>query len=315
MSDIPSFAGNPIIFFLSRILILLGMVLVFAISLYIVGFVFLKFALGVDISMINQILLEPEANAGGITALKIFNVFISIGTFVIPAFMFSLALNQKPVLFLKIRHPVKVYNYAFAIFLIIVSIPLTSWLYTINQQMKLPDGMADFEQYIKTLEESAKHLTEIFVRADTWSEYLLNVFVMAVVPAITEEIFFRGCLQNFVRMCFYNIHVSVIFAALIFSGVHGQFYGFLPRFELGIILGYAFAYSGNIWVSIAGHFFNNAIALTGSFIDMRNINIEFLKEDYIFPFYINIISLVLTVLIIYMMNRLRYKNIFIEDEK
>jgi membrane protease YdiL (CAAX protease family) len=139
--------------------------------------------------------------------------------------------------------------------------------------------------------------------------------IVAIIPAITEEIFFRGCLQNFVRMCFYNLHVSVIFTAIIFSAIHGDYFGFLPRFMFGLVLGYAFAYSGNIWVSIVGHFLNNCITIVAYFIAQKNPEIAFLKDDYSFPIIITVFAGFGIVAIIFAMSKLRFNQIFLNNTK
>lgn len=290
------------------------MVIVFFFVSLMIGGAFMQFLFHIDVSRMNDILLNPQAYPNGIIALKFIQVFAHLGTFVVPAILFSRALNQNPVLFLKINHHSRTYNYLLALLLVLVATPFTSWLYGFNLGLRLPASYADLEALLRQWEESARMQQEAFMIANTWPEYLTNLFVMAIVPAIAEELFFRGCLQNFVRMCFYNLHISVFFTAIIFSSIHGQFFGFLPRLAFGVILGYAFAFSGNIWVSITAHFFNNAMVIIAGFMATKHTDVAFLKEDYLFPMYINVLSLILTAGILLLMSRLQYRNIFIEPQ-
>ena len=98
------------------------------------------------------------------------------------------------------------------------------------------------------------------------ADLLLQIFVVALVPAVCEELFFRGALQQLLQEWFRNAHVAVIVASLIFSLVHGDIYGFVPRFFLGVLLGYLFLQSGSLLVNVCAHFFNNALIVVLFFL-------------------------------------------------
>ncbi|MES2656045.1 MAG: CPBP family intramembrane glutamic endopeptidase [Bacteroidota bacterium] len=314
MSNIPSFASNPIVFFLWRILILFGMVICFTLLASGVGLLLTKLFLNINLqTSINDILNNPAANPSGVLAVKLNQILISVGTFIIPAYFFSKSLHQNPAHFLRILHPTKYYNYLFGIALIIAAIPVSSWLLELNNNIKFPANFENWEHYLRNAEEVAKKQSEMFIRANTIGQLLFNLLVVAVVPAIVEEVFFRGCLQNFVRMCFYNLHVSVIFTALLFSAAHGEFYAFLPRFLFGIVLGYIFAYSGNIWVGVLAHFLNNAIALIANYLLQKDPSIYFLRDEYTFPFYVTALAILALVIMLYSMSKLRFNQIFINN--
>ena len=90
---------------------------------------------------------------------------------------------------------------------------------------------------------------------------ILNLLVMGLVAALSEELFFRGLLQQIFIKNKVNVHVAIVIAAVLFSAFHLQFFGFLPRLFLGIILGYLYYITQNLWVSITAHFVNNAFAI------------------------------------------------------
>lgn len=313
MFKIPTFASNPIIFFLWHLLILIGMVITFYIVGGVLGIGMTKTFLGIDLqSSFYDILNHPNEYPQGVLALKLNQGLISIAIFIIPAFLFSRSINQNPIHFLHLKHKTRFYNYLFIIILIISAIPVSSWLLELNQNLHLPEGLKEFEAYLRGDEEFNKLQSELFVKADGVGQLLFNIVIVAIIPAIAEEIFFRGCLQNFVRMCFYNLHVSVVFTAIIFSAIHGDYFGFLPRFMFGVVLGYAFAYSGNIWVSILGHFLNNAITILAFNISIMHPEIEYFKDDYNFPIYLTAIAAFGVVIILFAMNKLRFNQIFIK---
>jgi hypothetical protein len=314
MTDLPAFSGNRFVFFVSRLLILAGMVIFFTFLSSLAGYFFCKFILHQDILRMNEMVEDPAANADGIRALKWFQLISSVGTFMVPAFLFARSLNYKPTRFLRITQPVQWHNIAIAVILIVVSVPVISWLYSINQSMTFPERFRGLEQKIRSLEDAAAKVTEAFMLAESVPALLFNLLVVAVIPAIAEEFFFRGTLQNFVRMCFYNPHIAIIFTALLFSGFHGQFYGFLPRLALGVILGYLFFFSGSIWVPVTAHMLNNGLALVSAYYEKRHPDLEFLRDNYVFPFYMIILSAAITIVMLVWMNRLRYKTLRADGE-
>lgn len=314
MFKIPTFASNPIVFFLWHLLILIGMVITFYIVGGVLGIGITKIFLGIDLqSSFFEILNHPSEHPQGVLALKLNQGLISIAIFIVPAFLFSKSINQNPIHFLHLKHKTKFYNYLFIIILIISAIPVSSWLLELNQNLHLPDSLKEFEVFLRGDEAFYKMQSELFVKADGVGQLLFNIFIVAIIPAIAEEIFFRGCLQNFVRMCFYNLHVSVIFTAIIFSAIHGDYFGFLPRFMFGVVLGYAFAYSGNIWVSVLGHFLNNTISILAFNFSIMHPEIEYFKDDYNFPIYLTAIAAFGVVIILFAMNKLRFNQIFIKN--
>jgi membrane protease YdiL (CAAX protease family) len=292
------------------------MVITFYVIGGVLGIAITKMFFGIDLqSSFNEIIYHSKANPQGVMALKLNQALISIAIFIVPAFLFCKAIYQNPIQFLQLQSPTKIYNYLFIILLIILAIPVSSWLMQLNQNLHFPENYQDFETFLRGDEAFAKLQMESFVNANTIPQLLFNILIVAVIPAITEEFFFRACLQNFVKMCFHNLHVSIIFTAIIFSAIHGDYFGFLPRFMFGLVLGYAFAYSGNIWVSIVGHFLNNCITIVAYFIAQKNPNIAFLNDEYSFPFIITLVAAISIVLVLYVMSKLKLKQIIINNTK
>ncbi len=148
-----------------------------------------------------------------------------------------------------------------AVALMIVSIPVTTTLTTWNEGMHLGGAFSGIEKWMKELEETAQALTDKMTNVDTIGGLLLNLLVIALIPAVGEEMTFRGVIQQSLtrRM---NPHIAIILSAAIFSFFHFQFFGFLPRLFLGILLGYMFYITGSLWTSILMHFVNNGAAVT-----------------------------------------------------
>ena len=136
--------------------------------------------------------------------------------------------------------------------------------------MQLGGAFEKLEEYLKMLEETAAATTEKMLKVDTIGGLLLNLLIIALIPAIGEELTFRGVLQQGLTRRI-NPHVAIILSAAIFSFIHFQFYGFLPRMFLGILLGYMFYITGSLWTSIAMHFVNNGSAVVVYYLNNKGI--------------------------------------------
>src|SRR5690606_18849509 len=136
-------------------------------------------------------------------------------------------------------------------------------------KMVLPSFLAGFEAYLKEKEELAKTLTGVFLQMHGWLDVFYTIIIIAVIPAIGEELLFRGVLQTEFHKMTKNGHLAVWIAAAIFSFIHFQFYGFLPRLFLGAILGYIYLFSHNLWLPIFGHFANNAFGVLWIYLENK----------------------------------------------
>ncbi len=153
---------------------------------------------------------------------------------------------------------------------VIVSMPANAWIAEQNMQMTLPPFLSELEQWMSDKEAELKMLTEYLTEFQTNGQILIGVLVIALIPAVGEELLFRGGLQNLLKDWLQNKHLAVWIAAIIFSGIHMQFYGFFPRMFLGALFGYLYLWSGNILIPMTGHFVNNGFTVL--LIHMKNIN-------------------------------------------
>ena len=151
-----------------------------------------------------------------------------------------------------------------------VSLPVTNQLTSWNEGMSFGSAFAKLEEYLKTLEETAQVATEKMLNVDTIGGLLLNLVIVALIPAIGEEMTFRGVLQQSLTRKM-NPHLAIFLSGAIFSFIHFQFYGFLPRMFLGILLGYMFYITNSLWVSILMHFANNGTAVVLYYLNYNGI--------------------------------------------
>ncbi|MFD1467565.1 CPBP family intramembrane glutamic endopeptidase [Hymenobacter caeli] len=142
--------------------------------------------------------------------------------------------------------------------LVLLVIPCMSVLVAWNAGVHFPAFLHGFETWARASEDQAAGLTKFLTQLTTGGRLLVAVLVIGVVPAVAEELVFRGVVQQNLVRWFGSRHAGVWAAAAIFSAIHFQFFGFVPRFVLGLGLGYLYEWSGNIVVPMAAHFTNNA---------------------------------------------------------
>lgn len=153
--------------------------------------------------------------------------------------------------------------------LILLVIPAMSAMVAWNAQVHFPAFLHDFEAWARTKEDQNAFLTKFLTQFRSGARLLVGVVVIAVVPAVAEELVFRGVIQQNLVRWFGSRHAGVWLAAAIFSAIHFQFFGFVPRFVLGLGLGYLYEWSGNILVPMAAHFTNNAFQLVLLYLVQR----------------------------------------------
>ena len=207
---------------------------------------------------------------GDVTQMKIGQGISSALIFIAPPLILYAFTRHQPLREIGFRKPNSAWVLLIGVALMFVSLPLTNLLSSWNEKMNFGEAFESLEALLKQLEETAGELTERMLQVDTIGGLLFNLLVIALIPAIGEELTFRGVLQQALTKGVKNVHVAVWLSAFVFSFIHFQFYGFLPRMFLGLLLGYLFYYSGSLWTSILMHFVNNGAAVAVSYIQYKN---------------------------------------------
>ncbi len=145
--------------------------------------------------------------------------------------------------------------------IVVAIIPAMSALIAWNAGAHFPAFLHDFELWARAKEDQAAGLTKYLTNFNSGGRLLVGLVVIAIVPAVAEELVFRGVVQRNLVQWFGSRHVGIWLAAALFSAIHLQFFGFVPRFVLGLLLGYLYEWSGNILVPMAAHFTQNAVQL------------------------------------------------------
>ena len=196
-----------------------------------------------------------------INSLKILQVVLTTILFILPATLFCRFMRDERSSFLNMSAAPHFYFILTAIATILFALPAVSGLESWNQQIHLPASFSSLESWMRLKETDAEKITLLFFQDKSIGGLVINLLVMAFMAALSEEIFFRGLLQQMFIKNKVNAHVAIIITAILFSAFHLQFFGFIPRMFLGIILGYLYYLTQNLWVSIIAHFCNNAFAV------------------------------------------------------
>jgi hypothetical protein len=221
-------------------------------------------------------MITDPANPSNIPVLKLIQIVNQLGFFLLPVFLFALLTSGNVFKYLRLDVAPKRAITWLGIGLLFVSMPFVAWLIDWNEGLSLPGWMAGTELWMRNKEDLAMQLTDAFLSTSSIGGFTVNILMMAVLPAIGEELLFRGVLQRLLSEWLRNTHLAIIIAALLFSAIHLQFYGFIPRFILGLAMGYAFFWSRSLWLPIAMHFINNALAVVASFLFERGMT----RMDY-----------------------------------
>ena len=185
----------------------------------------------------------------------------SIITFILGGGLAAYLIFDEPKEELQLSNWGKGKNYLYGIIALLAIQPIVGVVNEWNQAISLPDFLAPLEAWMREAENAATELQEKFLSGTSYLDLLINIVVMAIAPAICEELLFRGVLQNQLAKWFKNVHIAVWVAAIIFSAIHFQFYGFFPRMILGATLGYLLVYGKSLWLPIVAHCLNNFMAV------------------------------------------------------
>lgn len=196
-----------------------------------------------------------------IQILKFLQLLNSIGLFLAPAILFSLLFIKEPKSELGLNRGIGLWQVGFIALLYLSLIPLINLMVSLNGQLSLPESLESLEIWMREAEDRAKTLTEAFLHMQDSSDLWVNIVLMGVLPAVGEELIFRGILQRSIQYHSKNHHLAIWVGAFFFSALHFQFYGFLPRMVLGAFFGYLLVWTNSLWAPILAHFINNTMAL------------------------------------------------------
>lgn len=196
--------------------------------------------------------------------------------------------------FLTLRNRPDLASIFLACFAFVICIPIVSYLTSVNAQLKLPAEFDSLQAWMKNSEDTINKLVNYLIVVRHPVDLMVNLLMIALIPAIGEELLFRGCFQRIIIRACKNPHLGIALAAILFSAMHLQFFGFLPRLFLGLLLGYLYYWSQSIWLSMSAHFLNNALAVLS--ISLPVLNNKWMNSESTQPF--NTVFIVISALFV-----------------
>lgn len=196
--------------------------------------------------------------------------------FILPALCAAYLFGGNAFRYLKADRAPKAGAIAGIVLCLLFAIPAMNLLIEWNESVVLPESLAGIEAWLKAQEASAQAMTEQMLQMSNGVDLIIMILIVGVLTGIGEEFVFRGVLQRLFLEKFRNPHTAVWVTAVIFSAVHFQFYGFVPRMLLGAFFGYLLVWSGNIWLPIFAHALNNSLSVVGAYMQQRADNETFI---------------------------------------
>ncbi|CAN5461778.1 hypothetical protein BH11BAC1_BH11BAC1_01830 [soil metagenome] len=253
----------------SKFLLTIGMVIIGAFLFSLVAFGLCAVVYGIDPTQLEGLLSDLD-NPLTIPVLKLIQTVSEIGTFILPAIFVAYTFDQSAMGYLHLDKKVNWITVAAVFAMLIAAVPVINFLGELNSRMVLPSWLAGVERQMKESEEQAARLTEKFLEIKSPFQFGYAMIMVAVLPALGEELLFRGILQRIFSEWSGNKHTGIWATAILFSAMHMQFYGFVPRMLLGVLLGYLFVWSGSLWLPVLAHFINNGAAVIASYLYKEN---------------------------------------------
>lgn len=267
------------------------------------GFFLLAFAVSsVFFNDIGAVLVNKNTTVSPelIQKFKWSQCIVSIISFVIPGLLFGYFSSPKALSYVGIQKNAAPVLIVAAVLLLFCIQPFIGWLGEINAHTKFGSLQKSFEQ----MEAINNRAFQVFLQMKTVSDLLANLFIMALVPAIGEELFFRGSLQKVCLRTSRQPWLAILLSAAVFSLLHGTIFKLFPIFALGILLGTVYHVTRNLWYTITIHFINNAFAVLSVYYGDQSKILKKLASDGIsVPLYAALVSLIIAVGIIYFIKR------------
>jgi membrane protease YdiL (CAAX protease family) len=245
----------------TQLFILLALAFCCLLVLQLIGQSLLEPLYGINISS-NPDAMDDHTDQNVIGAKKLLLLLSSLGMFVLPAFIFSKLISFKGDDYLMLRMKPNWKMLLSLLILIPALFPISNALQEFNSQLRLSEN-------IQEMQDANLEVFAAITSGTSWGSFAFNILLLAVIPAIGEELIFRGIIMRLLARVANNIHAGIWVSGFLFSLMHGQPHNFLPMMMMGVLLGYLLVWSGTIWVPIVVHLLFNSTTLIVTFFVNR----------------------------------------------
>lgn len=211
-------------------------------------------------------LLKIGGNDRHLAMMRISTVLQDIVMLVLPALATAVLVTRTPARLLALEIRPRPTMVLAAILVLVVSSPLMTAIIKWNDAITFPPALASLERSLRGMEAAAASSVTEMLGPHSVSNLLMSILIVGVLAGFCEELFFRGALQRLILSARVNTGIAVWCSAVIFSAVHFQFFGFVPRLLLGAYFGYLLVWSGSVWLPMLAHIFNNVMFVILSYV-------------------------------------------------
>ncbi len=220
----------------------------------------LVYALGLIIAAVAGTALGAMGGPEKATAMmRIATIVQDVFMLVLPAVVTAVIVTRNPAGLLAIDRLPSLHMLLLAVGVMLVSSPAMSWIIELNNALELPQSLSGLEQAMRDMEEAANAAIELVIGPHTPANLVMSILIVGVMAGLSEELFFRGALQRMLSSSQLSAHAAVWITAAIFSLIHFQIFGFVPRMLLGAFFGYLLLWSGSVWLPVIMHTLNNSM--------------------------------------------------------
>lgn len=235
------------------------------------------------------------------TAFLLGSSFQAVLAFIFPAWLTAFLCTPKPYEYLGVTEHVKSSEFLIIFVIYLAAVPFLNSMISWNSTFSFPESLSGIETQLREWEDSAAEITQKILNNPSWGALISGILIVGCLTGFAEEMFFRaGLLRAFLKLGI-NKHVGIWITAIIFSAVHFQFFGFIPRMLIGAFLGYIFVYTQSVWTAAFAHALNNSLTVLMAWLTARGINVSFFETvgtDGLSGMIFSIVSFILSLLLL-----------------
>jgi hypothetical protein len=251
-----------------QILLFLGMAFGILMALFLIGSLVLTQITGISLFQMGDVSQWDASNPKTFVAIRGMLLLQFLGLFLIPSLLFAYFSDPQPAQYIGLKAPYKNGYWILGIAIMLAAIPFVEFTGMINKNIHFGKGV---QAWAQSMEDEATKTIQFMLSDHSVSNLLFNIIFIAAFAGIGEELFFRGVLQRLLIKSTRSPWTGIILAAFFFSFFHFQFFGFIPRLLLGILLGAIYWYSGSIWPAIIAHFMYDAFIIILAYFNPQMI--------------------------------------------
>ncbi len=298
---------------ISQILDLVGFILLCYFAGQLIGLLLTEWLFGLTAQQISTIIMLPD-KAFAFRSIIIF-LLISSALFsfsFLPAAYLYFIQKQTPTAYFAPEQRLLPVAVLLTMLLVLVCMPVNALLMEWNKHLQLPDWLAWLENQLQLREQKGEHLTTLLTTFTSPWQFLVGFLVIAIIPAFGEEFFFRGIIQTNLVSLSKNKHVAIVCTGFLFSFLHFQFYGFLPRMLQGVLFGYLFYWSKNLFYPIIAHLTNNGVMVVLYYFWQHELITFNITDTAAVPFFWSLACMLLTVLLVFALKRFFSRHLMLD---